>query len=52
MPSNAVFLDEVTPSDLGSAGDPPVIRLEHGVALYERDSGVLWDRIDPATGDR
>ena len=43
---------QVTPSDLGSAGDPPVIRLENGVALYERDAGVLWDRIDAATGDR
>ena len=52
VPSNAVFLDEFTPSDLGSAGDPPVIRLENGVALYERDSGVLWDRVDAATGDR
>ena len=52
VPTNAVFLDEFTPSDLGSAGDPPVIRLENGVALYERDSGVLWDRIDAATGDR
>ena len=52
VPSNAVFLDEFTPSDLGSAGDPPVIRLENGVGLYERDSGVLWDRIDAATGDR
>jgi primary-amine oxidase len=52
VPTNAVFLDQVTPSDLGSAGDPPVIPLENGIALYERDSGVLWDRIDPATGDR
>jgi primary-amine oxidase len=52
VPANAVFLDEVTPSDLGSAGDPPVIPLDHGVALYERDAGVLWDRTDPATGDR
>ena len=52
VPTNAVFLDAVTPSDLGSAGDPPVIRLENGVALYERDAGVLWDRIDGATGDR
>ena len=52
VPTNAVFLDQITPSDLGSAGDPPVIPLENGIALYERDSGVLWDRIDPATGDR
>jgi primary-amine oxidase len=52
VPTNAVFLDEVTPSDRGSAGDPPVVALDHGVALYERDAGVLWDRTDPATGDR
>jgi primary-amine oxidase len=52
VPPNVVFLDEFTPSDRGSGGDPPVIRLENGVALYERDSGVLWDRVDAATGDR
>jgi primary-amine oxidase len=52
VPTNAVFLNEVTPSDLGSAGDPAVIALDHGVALYERDAGVLWDRLDPATGER
>jgi primary-amine oxidase len=52
VPTNAVVLDAVTPSDRGSAGDPPVIPLDDGIALYERDAGVLWDRTDPASGDR
>jgi primary-amine oxidase len=52
VPTNAVFLDEATPSDLGSGGDPPAIPLEHGVALYERDAGVLLDRTDPVSGER
>jgi primary-amine oxidase len=52
VPTNAVFLDEATPSDHGSRGDPPAIPLPHGVALYERDTGMLLDRTDPATGER
>jgi primary-amine oxidase len=52
VPATAVFLDEATPSDLGSRGDPPAIPLHHGVALYERDTGMLLDRTDPATGER
>src|SRR4051794_5921181 len=52
VPTNAVFLDEVAPSDLGSRGDPPAIPLDRGVALYERDAGVLLDRTDPVSGQR
>lgn len=49
VPTNAAFLDQVAPSDLGSAGGPQVIRLNQSVAIYERDGGVLWDRSDPST---
>ena len=50
VPSNAVFFDEVTPSDTGSAGGP--IALPHAIAMYERDAGSLWDRTDPTTLQR
>lgn len=49
VPENAVFFDEVAPSDLGSAGDPGAIELPHAIAMYERDAGVLWDRTDPTS---
>ena len=47
VPTNAVFFDEATASDTGSAGGP--IPVPHGIAMYERDSGSLWDRADPTT---
>ena len=47
VPSNAVFFDEATASDTGSAGGP--IALPHAIAMYERDAGSLWDRTDPTT---
>ena len=49
VPTNAAFLDEVAPSDLGSGGGPQVIKLDDSVAIYERDAGSLWDRSDPST---
>ena len=50
VPANAVFMDEVAGSDVGSAGGPTP--LPHAVALYERDGGSLWDRTDPTTAAR
>jgi primary-amine oxidase len=47
VPGNAVFIDEVGPSDTGSRGG--TLALPHAIALYERDAGVLWDRTDPTS---
>jgi primary-amine oxidase len=47
VPENAVFFDEVGPSDTGSAGG--TVALPSAVAMYERDAGSLWDRTDPTT---
>jgi primary-amine oxidase len=47
VPGNAVFIDEVGPSDTGSTGG--TLALPHAIALYERDAGVLWDRTDPTS---
>jgi len=47
VPTNAVFFDEAVPLD-DPAGDPSY-DLPHAIALYERDGGSLWDRLDPAT---
>ncbi len=52
VPGNAVFFDEVSPSDLGSNGDPAAADLSHAIAVYERDAGSLWERTDPTTLDR
>ena len=49
MPENAVFFDEVA-GDTGSAGGS--YELPHGIAMYERDGGSLWDRLDPTTLER
>jgi primary-amine oxidase len=50
VPENAVFLDENSASDTGSAGG--VFALPHAVAIYERDAGTLWDRTDPVSFER
>jgi primary-amine oxidase len=47
VPGNAVFIEEVGPSDTGSSGG--TVALPHAIALYERDAGVLWDRTDPTS---
>jgi primary-amine oxidase len=52
VPENAVFVDEFTPSDVGTADGEPAFELPHAVALYERDAGSLWDRTDPTTFER
>ena len=44
VPENAVFFDEVA-GDTGSAGGS--YEIPHGIAMYERDGGSLWDRLDP-----
>ena len=45
VPTNAVFFDEGVPLD-DPAGDPSY-EIPHAIALYERDGGSLWDRLDP-----
>jgi primary-amine oxidase len=50
VPTNAVFLDEGVPLD-DPAGDASY-EIPHAIALYERDGGSLWDRLDPATLER
>jgi primary-amine oxidase len=50
VPENAVFFDEVAPGDTGSDGG--AFDLPHAAAMYERDAGSLWDRLDPATLER
>ena len=47
VPTNAVFFDEGVHLD-DPAGDPSY-EIPHAIALYERDGGSLWDRLDPAT---
>jgi primary-amine oxidase len=44
VPENAVFFDEVAgdTSTTGGSYDVP-----HAIAMYERDGGSLWDRLDP-----
>ena len=44
VPENAVFFDEVA-GDTGSAGGS--FEVPRGIAMYERDGGLLWDRLDP-----
>ncbi len=50
VPTNAVFFDEAVPLDTGSSD--PSFDLPNAIALYERDGGSLWDRLDPATFER
>jgi primary-amine oxidase len=50
VPENAVFFDEVAPTDTGSADG--AFAVPHAAAMYERDGGSLWDRTDPVTYDR
>ena len=49
VPENAVFFDEVA-GDTGSAGGS--FEIPHGIAMFERDGGSLWDRLDPTTLER
>jgi primary-amine oxidase len=49
VPENAVFFDSVV-GDTGSSGGS--YEIPHAVAMYERDGGSLWDRLDPTTLER
>ena len=49
VPENAVFFDSVA-GDTGSSGGS--YEIPHAVAMYERDGGSLWDRLDPTTLER
>ena len=49
VPENAVLFDEVA-GDTGSAGGS--FEIPHGIAMFERDGGSLWDRLDPTTLER
>jgi primary-amine oxidase len=50
VPTNAYFFNEATPSDTGTSGG--VYPLPHAIAMYEQDSGSLWDRTDPTSYER
>jgi primary-amine oxidase len=50
VPENAVFFEESVMSDTGSADGAYTI--PRAVAIYERDAGSLWDRLDPTTFER
>ncbi len=54
IPENAVTIDAVFYSDLGPGADNPTgtIDFPDTIALYERDSGILWTRTDPTSVDR
>ena len=49
VPGNAVFFDEATSSDLGSAGDPTVNELDQVISMFEQNGGPLWSRTDPTS---
>ena len=49
VPENAVFFDSVA-GDTGSSGGS--FEIPNAVAMYERDGGSLWDRLDPTTLER
>ena len=49
VPENAVFFDEVA-GDTDTAGGS--YEVPHGIAMYERDGGSLWDRLDPSFAER
>ena len=50
IPENAVFLDEAVMSDTGSVDG--AYTTTRATAIYERDAGSLWDRLDPTTYER
>jgi len=50
VPENAVFFDEVTALDTDAFGAS--FAVPHAAAMYERDAGNLWDRLDPRTIER
>jgi len=47
VPDNAVFFDATLADDVGESYVIP-----KAMALYERDSGVLWKRVDPTSEDQ
>jgi primary-amine oxidase len=49
VPANATFIDAVFSTDVGPTEDNPTGTLDYPatIALYERDSGILWTRTDP-----
>lgn len=49
VPENATFIDAVFSTDVGPSEDNPTGTLDYPatIALYERDSGILWTRTDP-----
>ena len=49
VPENAVFFDSVA-GDTGSSGGS--YEIPKAIAMYERDGGPLWDRLDPTTLER
>lgn len=49
VPENAVFFDSVA-GDTGASGGS--YEIPHAIAMYERDGGLLWDRLDPTTIER
>lgn len=49
VPENAVFFDSVA-GDTGSSGGS--YEIPSAIAMYERDAGSLWDRLDPTTLER
>ena len=49
VPENAMFFDSVA-GDTGSSGGS--YEIPNAIAMYERDGGSLWDRLDPTTLER
>jgi primary-amine oxidase len=50
VPANARLINEVVGSDTGAAGGVSV--LKGATAIWERETGVLWSRVDPSTLER
>lgn len=50
VPENAVFFDAVAAGDTGSGGGS--YEIPGALAMYERDGGSLWDRMDPTSLER
>ena len=54
VPEHAYFFDAVFGSDAGPTEDNPTGTYDYPdtVAMYERDSGLLWTRTDPSNAER
>jgi primary-amine oxidase len=54
LPSSAVLLNAVFPTDQGPTKDNPAgtVTIPAAIGLYERDSGILWSRTDPTNYER